>query len=296
MSDGASSSLLGHQSTSQRRSSQQSQSSSSSRRSERVIDTAESTTRNAKSTVDATTESTPLLSQSAGDRGYGDAAPPQDQTESHQASWWRRIRTTSFSKSKTRRWPTIVALCILTIVVLLILGFGFAAPAVVKEYAQEALVFEPQDLSIDSFTSTGVIARVQGDFRLDGSRVKKKAVRDLGRAGTWIAKAVESKETHVEVRLPKYGNVLLGTAIVPPITVSVRDGQVTHIDVLAVLTAGDVSDIKVVAQDWLRGDIDSLIVRGMVDAPLKSGILGLGTQHISQTLVIAGRMVSHPVL
>ena len=279
MSDSATSPLLGNRPSASRRSSQQSKTSTKSRHSNKAADTS---------------ESTPLLSRPDEDRSYGDAPPPQEdeQTDTRSQSWLRGLWSSDSGEKRKRRWPTIVSLTILTILVLLILGFGFAAPAVVKEYAQEALVFEPRDLSIDSFTSTGIIARITGDFKLDGSRVKKKAVRDLGRAGTWIAKAVETKESYVEVRVPKYGNFLLGTAMIPPITVSIRDGQVTHLDILANATAGDSVAIKAIAQDWLRGNVDSLSVHALAEVSLKSGIFGLGTQHIGQTLDLSGEHYS----
>ena len=182
----------------------------------------------------------------------------------------------------------MVALTLLTAVVLVILGLGFAAPAVVEEYTKEAMVFEPTALSIDSFTSTGVKARVQGDFTLNGSKVRRKPVRDLGRAATWIAAAVESKESSVEVYLPEYGNLLLGTAVIPPIVVSIRDGVTTHVDFVSDLHAGDMDGLRRMAKDWIEGRIGSLSVAGVADVPLKSGIFGLGTQKLSETIVFAG--------
>lgn len=156
-------------------------------------------------------------------------------------------------QKKPRRWPTIVALSILSLAVLTILGFGFAAPAVVEEYAKQALVFEPTKLSIDSFTGEGVVARIQGAFTLDGTRVRKKSVRDLGRAGTWIAREVESEESKLKVYLPEYGNLLLGTAKVPPVKVNIRDRHWNHIDILTELRPGNVKVVRRVAEDWLDG-------------------------------------------
>ncbi len=176
--------------------------------------------------------------------------------------------------------------------ILVILGLGFAAPAVVEEYTKEAMVFEPKGLSIDSFTSDGVRARVQGEFRLDGSRVRRKPVRDLGRAGTWIAAAVESKETTLKVRLPEYDNLLLGTAVIPPIVVSIRDGETTYLDFLTDLHAGNHVGIKHMAKDWIEGRIGSLSIQGVADIPLKSGIFGLGTKKLAETFVFQGTLTS----
>lgn len=234
-------------------------------------------------------ESAPLLSQDNDNRNYGDA-PARGESGSAAASSLRSLQGWGSSRGeKSRRWPSIVAFTLLGVVVLAILGIGFAAPAVVEEYAKEAIVFEPTGLSIDSFTSTGVKARIQGDFTLDGSKVRKKSVRDLGRAGTWIARSVESKESRVEVFLPEYGDVLLGYAVVPPIVVGIRDGVTTHVDFLSELSAGDLDGIRRMANDWLEGRIGRLSVRGVADVPLKSGIFSLGTQSLSQTIIFRGK-------
>ena len=239
-------------------------------------------------------ESTPLLSKSADNRNYGDA-PAHDEPSSAAASSLRSLQSGGPSKGKSsRRWPTIIALTILGLVVVVILCLGFAAPEVVEEYAREAMVFEPTDLSIDSFTSTGVRARIRGDFTLEGSRVRKKPVRDLGRAGTWIARAVESKRSKVKVFLPEYGDLLLGTANVPPIVVDIRDGHTTHLDFLIDLAAGDLDDLRRIAIDWLEGRIGDLSIRGVADIPLKSGIFSLGTQSLAETITFKGKYSDEP--
>ncbi len=191
-----------------------------------------------------------------------------------------------------RRWASVIALSFLTLVVIAILCLGFAAPAIVEEYAQHAVVFEPTDLSINSFTATGIRARVQGTFKLDASRVQKKTIADIGRFSTWIAKEVETKESDVQVYLPEYGNVLLGLARVPPIKVNIRNNHVNTIDFLTDLEPGDVDGIRRIANDWLDGRLRSLRVQGMATVPLKSGIFSLGTQKISQSILFEGQSLS----
>ena len=235
-------------------------------------------------------ESTPLLSRDIDHRNYNSQSPQDDEASSAAASSLRSLQNGESSKGKKfRKWPAALALTLLSLIVLAILGLGFAAPEVVEEYAQQAMVFEPTDLSIDSFTSSGVKARIRGDFTLDASRVHKKSVRDLGRAGTWIAKAVESKRSKVQVYLPEYGNVLLGTADVPPVVVDVRNGHTTHIDLLSDLSAGDIDGIRQIANDWIAGRIGQLRVVGIADVDLKSGIFGIGTQKITHELVFQGQ-------
>ena len=246
-------------------------------------------------------ESTPLLSREDGERQYGDTPPSSGDANEEAASpatsslrslqAGRPPQVGTSNKRRSPKWPTIVALSILGSVLIVIICLGFVAPAVMEEYAKEAMVFEPTNLSIDSFTTTGVRARIQGDFKLDGSRVQKKPVRDLGRAGTWIARKVESKQSKVEVFLPEYDDILLGTADVPPIVVDIIDGRTTHIDILSDLGAGDLDGIRRMASDWVEGRIGRLSVRGVANVPLKSGIFGLGTQSLTHTIVFNGQSI-----
>lgn len=234
-----------------------------------------------------TTEATPLLAREEshqGDRGNDasvDALPlsPAD----HDAP--------DAKARKSRVRPSIIALLLLCVVAILIMVLGFFAPEAVQEYAMQAMVFEPTSLSVDSFTSTGVRARVQGDFSMDASRVKKKSVRDLGRFGTWVAKEVESGESHVQVYMPEYGNVVLGTAVVPRIKVNIRNGHTTHVDFLTDLEPGQTDGIKRIANDWLDGRLGQLRLQGKAKVPLRSGILRLGEQVISQSLVFQGMLL-----
>lgn len=234
-------------------------------------------------------ESAPLLSEDVDHRNYGDA-PDHENAPSTAASTLRSVQEGSSRKGRkqSRRWPSIIALTILTLVLIAILGLGFAAPEVAEQYAKEAMVFEPTDLSIDSFTPSGVRARIQGNFRMDASKVHKKAVRDLGRAGTWIARAVESKRTQVDVFLPEWGDVLLGSVDIPPLVVDIRNGHTTHLDFLSELTAGDLDGIRRIADDWLYGRLGQLRVRGNADVSIKSGIFSLGTQTVSEEVLFGG--------
>lgn len=238
-------------------------------------------------------ESTPLLSRDIDLVGYGNT-DGYGERPSPAASSLRSLQDGVFGGKgkKATRWVTIFAATLLVMIVVVILGLGFAAPAIVEEYAKEAMVFEPTNLSIDSFTTTGVRARIQGDFTLDASRVHKKSVRDLGRAAAWVAKAVESKPSKVKVVLPEYGNVLIGTADVPPITINIRDGHINHLDFLTDLNTGDVDGIRRIALDWLHGNLDQLRVKGTADVELKSGIFRLGTQTFVENIVFQGTSYS----
>lgn len=229
-------------------------------------------------TNDQASENTPLLSLDDEERTYSHAngVSASDSLRSHGES------------KKPRRWATAVALSVLSLTVLAILGLGFAAPAVIEEYTKEALVFEPTNLSIDSFTGEGVVARIQGTFTLDGTRVRKKSVRNLGRVGTWLAKEVESDKSTVKVYLPEYGNLVLGTADVSPMKVNVRDRHWNHIDFLTELRPGNVEGARRIANDWLDGKLTRLVVKGVARVPLKSGIFRLGTQTVEAMIGFEG--------
>ncbi len=233
-------------------------------------------------------ESTPLLSRDDDHVNYSDATA-NGAVGSPAATSLRSLQGgRSPKEGKTGRWPTVIALTILSLLAVTILSLGFAAPAVVEKYAKEAMVFKPTDLSVEDFTTTGVRARIKGIFELDASRVRQKVVRDLGRAGTWLAKAVESRDSQVSVVLPEYGDLLLGTADVPPIVVDVRDGHTTYIDFVTDLEPGDVDGIRQIANDWLNGRLGRLRVVGMAQVHLKSGLFSLGTQSITESLVFEG--------
>lgn len=238
-------------------------------------------------------ESSPLLAHSDDTPRYDGEQPEEedDQIVSPAAESLRSIHDRDSGKSANGglRWPTIVAITILFLAGIIILICAFFAPAIVEEYAKESLVIEPTNLSIDSFTANGVRARVQANFKMDASKVKNSAVRNIGRFGTWIAKEVESKESNVEVYLPEYDNLLIGTAVVPKVVVNIRNGVTTPIDFLTDLKAGSVDGLRQVANDWLEGRLGQLRVLGKADVTLKSGLLSLGSQSISESMVFEGQ-------
>ena len=208
-------------------------------------------------------ESTPLLSRSDETPRYD--GEQEELLPSPAASSLRSIqsqgRGASLKSSKERRWPSIIALTILGTFVIIIMTAGFFAPAVVEEYAKQALVIEPTNLSIDSFTTTGVRARIQAKFQLDASRVQRDSIRNIGRASTWIAREVESEEAILEVYLPELGNLLLGKAKVPKVVVNIRNGETTHIDFLTDLEPGEIDGIRRLANDWLEGNEQRYAIR-----------------------------------
>lgn len=232
-------------------------------------------------------ESTPLLQRDANHPNYGNG--PANSNDPATLATSSLLSLQNFDPGKGKgSWPTIVALALLSLTITTILVLGFAAPKIVDEYAKEATVFNPVFLSIDSFTTSGVKARIQGDFTVDASKVHKKPVRDLGRFGTWIAQAVESKNSEVKVYLPEYGEVLLGTAYVPGIVVDIRDGHTTRVDFVCDLVAGDADGIRAILNDWIEGRLGQLRVQGVAKVGLRSGLFSLGNYQFTRSLVFQG--------
>ncbi|OAL32620.1 hypothetical protein AYO20_07930 [Fonsecaea nubica] len=236
-------------------------------------------------TSPAPSERTPLLSgpeddtrSSYSDHANGDVHSPLSESPE------------SPKPKKQRRWPSIIALTVLCLVVVAVC-FALTLPSTIEEYAKEGVVFEPTNLSIDSFTSLGIRARVQGDFYMDASRVRNKATRNLGRFGTWLAKEVKSEESEVNVYLPAYDNVLLGTVTIPPVRLNIRNRHFNHLDFFADLEPGDVDGIQRVAKDFLDRKLHEITVNAIATVSLQSGLIKLGKQTISQTLQFKGQDV-----
>ncbi|KAE8353904.1 hypothetical protein BDV28DRAFT_132167 [Aspergillus coremiiformis] len=225
-------------------------------------------------------ESTPLLLRREDDLAtYGGVVPRRPSSTSQDF-----LSDHDPKKPRARvRWPIFCVLLSL-IAVITILIFAFLAPAVVKQYVLDATVFNPTNVSVESATADGIQARIQGDLLLDANRIQKAPVRNLGRFVTWIGREVESGQSEVQVYLPEYGNVLVGTASIPSIKVNIQNGHINHVDFLAELVAGDIPGIRAVAVDWLEGRLGRLRVQGKAAIPLKSGILSLGEQTITDDI------------
>lgn len=233
-------------------------------------------------------ESTPLLLRHDDDSQYG-TQPTRRTSQSSRTSSPERG---SLKSKRKIRWPTIISLTLLSAAVVVILVFAFAVPAVVKEYAEGAAVFEPTEVSVDSIADDDVVrARIRGDFVLDAQRVTKKSVRDIGRFATWIAREIETGPTEVQVYLPEYNNVRLGKASIPSIHANIRNGHVNHVDFFADLSPGDLVGIRPVADDWLEGRLGRLSVKGVAKVSVRSGLLNFGAQVISHTLRVEGTVL-----
>ncbi|KAI0479336.1 hypothetical protein GGR56DRAFT_634530 [Xylariaceae sp. FL0804] len=194
-------------------------------------------------------------------------------------------------KRKARRWPSFIAIGVLAVIVIAIIVVAFIVPQAVQEYAQQAAVVEPTNLAIDSITTDGVRARIQANFRLDGSRVGDDNTRRVGKAATWVAHKLGTDQTEIDVYLPDYENILLGSAVVPPLVVNLRDGATTRFDFVADIRPGNVEGLRVIANEWLEGRLENLRLDGKAELHLRSGLLPLGTHLVSETLVFEANKI-----
>ncbi len=232
-------------------------------------------------------ETTPLLSSSTstprydGERDDGDAASIASRATS--------TVSTRPAKASSIRWPSVIAVIVLALLAFAVMMLAFVVPAAVEEYAKQAIVLEPTNLSLESITSNGVRARIQANFRLDAQRVTNDHVRRVGKAATWLVGELGTEETKIDVYLPEYNNILLGTAGVPPLRVSIVEGRNNAVDFVADLVPGDAEGIRTIANEWLEGRLDSVRVRGQADIQLKAGIIPLGTHSIAESLTFEGQ-------
>jgi hypothetical protein len=256
-----------------------------------LLSPAKSGKRSARDTHESV-ESTPLLSSGSETPRYdGDSAETErdDVVSIQSQSRYSRSSSIHSTKKKTRRWPSVVAIGLLAAFAIAIIWLAFIVPDAVQEYAQKAAIIEPTSLSIHSITTDGVRARIQADFRLDSSRVEIDYVRRVGKAATWVANQLGSEKTKVDVYVPDYGNILLGSAVIPPLVISLRDRTTTRVDFIADIQPGNVDGMRMIANDWLAGGLDTLRFNGITDLRLKSGFVPLGTHTISETLIFEGQ-------
>lgn len=234
-------------------------------------------------------ENAPLLSSG------NNTIPRYDGEEHSDRESQRSVSTASgvpVPKVEGRSWASITAIIVLSVMLILIIISAFILPSAVEEYATRAMVIEPRGMSIDSFTRTSVKARVQADFHLDASRCKNSAMRNIGRFGMYIAHHVESEPSEVKVFLPEYDDMHVGTAKVPKMKASVRNGEVTRLDFVADVKPGKTSDLQRIADDFVKGRMGELTIKGMTDVHVRCSWLSwipLGTTELAPTIVLEGK-------
>lgn len=244
---------------------------------------------------EVSSESTPLLYHRE-EYTYGGleappASPPAAPPEPEAASPESEVASPDENPKKPRKRLAWTAICGILAVsaIVTILVLAFIVPGVVKQYAREAAVFNPTNVSVESATSEGVKARVRGDVSFDANRVTRGPVRNLGRFVTWIGREVETGESDVNVYLPEYGNAHAGSASLPSIKLGIRNGNVNHLDFETDLVAENVEGLRSVAINWLDGKLERLLLQGSATLQPKSGLLRLGKQTVSDSIILEGK-------
>ncbi|KAL2843953.1 hypothetical protein BJX68DRAFT_150714 [Aspergillus pseudodeflectus] len=238
-----------------------------------------------RQSFEVSSESTPLLHRRNDDLStYGGIEPRRAPSPVYGT-----LSSEDDPKNPRRRigWAFICGLLAVSAIIAILI-LAFLLPSVVKQYVKEAAVLKPTNLSIESATSEGVRARVQGGVFLDAGRVERGPVRNIGRFVTWIGREVEVGESKVEVYLPEYHNTLVGTASLPSMKIIIRNGHVNHLDFRANLMAGETKALRSVAIDWLDGKLKRLNLQGTATLHLKSGLLSLGEQTLTDSMTFKG--------
>lgn len=239
-------------------------------------------------TSSRTTEETPLLANDARDRDRDHDDPDDDDARSPAQTRLLRSLSASSAGGKApvwkRRWPSLLALAVLCLLAVAIM-LGFLASAGIEEYAMQAAAFHPTRLALDGLTDHGARVHIEGDFTMDAARVRKQSVRTIGRLGTWFASEAETGPMDADVFLPGYGDVLLGTASIPAVRVSIRNGHTTHLSLVAIVEPGEPDGIRSVAHDYIDGRLQQLRLRAKATVPVRSGLISLGKQTVEQSMV-----------
>lgn len=194
------------------------------------------------------------------------------------------------------RWPSLAALLLLLVTIVLIMLFRFFVPEAVTEYARQAVDLDLKNLSLESFTDTGFRVRIVGDVKLVASKVTKAPTRRIGRIATWFAKSVESGQTDISIILRDYDNALAVLVDVPAFKVDVRNEHVNHLDLVVEVQPKSFDTLRVLAGDWLHDTLPrSLLLSGKAVVPVRLGIINLGAQALTHDIYIDREFEAFPI-
>lgn len=188
---------------------------------------------------------------------------------------------------KKRLWPTI-ALILLCLACTGILFIGFVTPAATQRYAKDAVTVNLSSISVESFTSQGLQARVKAIIHVDASRVQNRFIRNFGRFATAVVGELSTEEGELHVFLPDYHRAWLGNASIPPMVVDVRNGHSSSYDFVSDVRPVSLEGAQKLAEDYINGKLHSLRVMGTTRLEVKFGIVPLGNRLFSQMVKIEG--------
>lgn len=192
-----------------------------------------------------------------------------------------------FTKQKRRwRWPSIIALTTLLVIIIAIIIFAFIAPSVLREYAQQAAEIDTPRFALEEVSKDSVKIRVKVDGRLNADKVKGGFTRNIGRFATALGGRVSAGATTVSIISDSHKTLALVS--LPPQALNIRNGKWNHLDVPSEIEPKDLEAIKKLAQDALRGDMEELALTGAANIPLKVRGISLGTHAFSEKVTFEG--------
>ena len=184
------------------------------------------------------------------------------------------------------RWPSIIALTALCVVIILIIVFAFITPSVVREYARQAAEIETPRFALEDVSKDSVKIRVKVNGRLNAEKVKHGFTRNLGKFATAIGRRVSAGSTTVSILNDSRDTLALVS--LPSQTLDIRNGHWNHLDIPSQIKPDDLKAIKKLAKKALHGDLKELALIGSANVPLKVHGIALGTHAIQEKITFEG--------
>ncbi|KAI5778198.1 hypothetical protein EDC01DRAFT_622872 [Geopyxis carbonaria] len=189
---------------------------------------------------------------------------------------------------RSRQWPKTVALFALLWSIILILLMGFFAPATGKSYAEGAVVVNVSNVSVYSYTENGANVHVAGTVHVNANLVENLFIRTFGRLGSSLLQRVHLGNSTLRMSLPAYADTVVGTAVFPAMTLDIRNGRSTKLDIIFVVEPTSPTIVTSVIQDYIQGTLDYLIIHGEASVGVRSGWLRLGRTLMFKDFVLKG--------
>lgn len=226
--------------------------------------------------VTSTQESAPLLRH--------------DETEGDVEADYVETASTKDNGKRYRR-ATIIAASILSIMALVVLVVAFVTPSAAREYANQATSVDLKSVKLESFTDDGLTMRIFATTHIDPSKVTNGFVRNVGIFGAWLVGSVSVTIPQIFLTLPKMQDSLVANAsVLDPVRICLKKDMDHQIDMLSIITPGDLEVIKGLAYQYANGNMDSLLVRANADVNIKKGILGFGKSSLQQDILLQSSM------
>ncbi|KAK9473122.1 uncharacterized protein V1510DRAFT_363938 [Dipodascopsis tothii] len=187
--------------------------------------------------------------------------------------------------------PLLFLVVFVTTVGFVIAGAKFMRMNGPEQYATQAMQVNVTSVMIDHIDFSGVHTNVECTVEFDSARVENPTVRTVGRLATTLMRKLSIfndgiliSQTHNRQRA-----IPLGRASVPPFVIDVRDHHVTNLALNTVVKeVASAADIAKLIDDYIQGHLQRAVFRANTNLTLKTGLLPLGTHHISKDVTVEG--------